>query len=159
MSAVNPVDSVVKVVVDNNIIFSSLLNSNGTIGDLLFNSEPFIEFYSCHYMQFEIDKNWKKLLKISKLTEAQLRESQIKIYSKIYFINEELIPQKTWVKAEEIAKEVDIDDTDFIALSKHLKAFLWTGDKELYNGLKQRRIKNVCNTSDLLALRLKLTEF
>jgi hypothetical protein len=55
-------------------------------------------------MQFEIDKHWKKLLKISKLTEAQLRESQIKIYSKIYFINEELIPQKTWVKAEEIAK-------------------------------------------------------
>jgi predicted nucleic acid-binding protein len=98
-------------------------------------------------------------LKISKLTEAQLRESQIKIYSKIYFINEELIPQKTWVKAEEIAREVDINDTDFIALSKHLKAILWTGDKELYSGLKQRRIKNICNTSDLLALRLKLTKF
>jgi len=28
-----------KVVVDTNIIFSALLNSNGTIGDLLFNSD------------------------------------------------------------------------------------------------------------------------
>ena len=44
MSAVSIVDSVVKVVVDTNIIFSSLLNSNGTIGDLLFNSQPFISF-------------------------------------------------------------------------------------------------------------------
>ena len=57
-----------KIVVDTNIIFSSLLNSNGNIGNLLFNSEKYFEFYSCSYMTYEIQKHWERLRKISTLT-------------------------------------------------------------------------------------------
>lgn len=39
-----------KIVVDTNIIFSCLLNSQGTIGDLIFNSENVFEFHSNQYM-------------------------------------------------------------------------------------------------------------
>ncbi len=46
-----------KIVVDTNIIFSTLLNSNTKIGDLLFNSDKHFEFYSCSYMRFEIQKH------------------------------------------------------------------------------------------------------
>ena len=46
-----------KIVVDTNIIFSALLNSNSTIGDILFNSDKDFEFYSCAYMRFEIQKH------------------------------------------------------------------------------------------------------
>lgn len=42
-----------KIVVDPNIIFSTLLNSNSTIGDLLFNSDKYFKFYSCSYMRYE----------------------------------------------------------------------------------------------------------
>ena len=65
-----------KIIVDTNIIFSGLLNTNGTIGDLLFNSDGIFEFYSCAYMQHEIDKHWEKLKRISKLSEIQLKESR-----------------------------------------------------------------------------------
>lgn len=34
-----------KVVVDTNIVFSAILNSNGLIGELLFNSGNQFEFY------------------------------------------------------------------------------------------------------------------
>ncbi|MBK7098576.1 MAG: hypothetical protein IPH58_09760 [Sphingobacteriales bacterium] len=61
-----------KIIVDTNIIFSCLLNSQGAIGDLIFNSENILEFYSNQYMRFEIRKHWKKLLKISKITEDKL---------------------------------------------------------------------------------------
>ena len=57
----------VKIIIDTNIIFSGLLNSNGTIGDLLFNSVGIFEFYSCSYMRHEIEKHWNKLKRISKL--------------------------------------------------------------------------------------------
>jgi len=57
-----------KTIVDTNIIFSCLLNSQGTIGDLISNSEIIFSFYSNQYMRFEIRKHWNKLLKISKLT-------------------------------------------------------------------------------------------
>ena len=35
-----------KIVIDTNIIFSTLLNSNGTIGNIIFNSNKTFEFYS-----------------------------------------------------------------------------------------------------------------
>lgn len=142
-----------KIVVDTNIIFSTLLNSNGTIGDLIFNSDKVFEFYSCTYMQFEIQKHWGKLKKISKLSEDQLQIAYYKTLLKIRFINEELIAQKTWLYAEQLVKDIDIDDVDFVALTKHLHGYLWTEDKELYNSLKNNRFKRVYNTQDLLDFR------
>lgn len=142
-----------KIVVDTNIIFSSLLNSDGVIGDLIFNSSKHFEFYSCSYMRFEIQKHWGKLKKISKLSDEQLEVSYAQILTKIKFINEEIIPVDIWFSSEKITKDIDIDDTDFVALSRFLKASLWTGDKVLYNGLKEISFKKVLNTSDLLELR------
>lgn len=126
---------------DTNIIFSGLPNTDGTIGDLLFNSDGIFEFVSCSYMRYEIQKHREKLRRISKLSESELNESRFRIFAKINFINEELIPEKTWLAAEEITRNIDIDDSEFIALTKHLKGYLWTGDKELYNGLKQKRLQ------------------
>ncbi len=42
-----------KIIVDTNIIFSCLLNSQGTIGDIIFNSDNVFDFYSNQYMRFE----------------------------------------------------------------------------------------------------------
>ena len=88
-----------KIIVDTNIIFSCLLNSDGTIGDLIFNSENIFEFYSNQYMRFEIRKHWNKLKKISKLTDLELENAHDKMLKKLTFINEELIPQSDWKKA------------------------------------------------------------
>lgn len=144
-----------KIIVDTNIIFSSLLNTNGTIGQILFNSDGFFEFYSCSYMRHEIEKHWAKLKRISKLSDRELREAQHKLFSKINFINEELIPTKTWLASEELVESIDIDDLDFVALTKHLKGYLWTGDKELYSGLKRKNFKRIYNTNELISLRKK----
>jgi predicted nucleic acid-binding protein len=142
-----------KIVVDTNIIFSTLLNSDGVIGDLIYNSSRQFEFYSCSYMRFEIQKHWEKLKKISKLSDEQLEVSYAQILTKIKFINEEIIPVNIWLTSEKITKDIDIDDTDFVALTRFLKATLWTGDKILYNGLKGIGFKKICNTADLLVLR------
>ena len=147
-----------KIVVDTNIIFSTLLNSNSTIGDLLFNSDKHFEFYSCSYMRYEIQKHWERLKKISKLSDEQLQVSYTQVLSKLKFINEEIIPIETWLASEQITKEIDIDDTDFVALTKFLKATLWTGDKVLYNGLKLLEFKKLLNTTELLALRTTKSE-
>lgn len=142
-----------KIVVDTNIIFSTLLNSDGIIGDLIYNSNRHFEFYSCGYMRFEIQKHWGKLKKISKLSDEELEVSYAQIFTKIKFINEEIIPSSIWLSSEKITKDIDVDDTDFVALAKFLKGTLWTGDKVLYNGLKEIGFKKICNTEDLLKLR------
>ncbi len=147
-----------KIVVDTNIIFSTLLNSNSNIGDMLFNSGDTFEFYSCSYMRYEIQKHWERLKKISKLSEEQLQISYTQVLSKLKFINEEIIPVETWLASEQLTKDIDIDDTDFVALAKFLKATLWTGDKVLYNGLKKHNFKKLLNTTEILALRTTKSE-
>ena len=104
-----------KIVVDTNIIFSTLLNSNTTIGDLLFNQDMSFEFYSCDYMRFEIQKHWERLKKISRLSDEQLGISYSHVLSSLKFINEEIIPAETWLAAERITK--NIDTTELLALS------------------------------------------
>lgn len=146
-----------KVIVDTNIIFSCLLNTQGKIGDLLFNSDEVFEFFSNDYMRLEIHKHWTKLKKVSKLTDDELETAYEKLLLKLIFINEESIPSEIWEKAEQLVADFDLDDLDFVALTKYMKGSLWTGDKPLYNGLKEKRFRTVYNTDDLLKLRNRLT--
>lgn len=104
-------------------------------------------------MRYEIQKHWSKLRKISKLSDKQLQESYTLVISKLHFINEEIIPAETWLFAESIAKDIDTDDIDFIALTQFLRASLWTGDKVLYTGLKKKKFKKLFTTAELLTLR------
>jgi predicted nucleic acid-binding protein len=145
-----------KIIVDTNIIFSCLLNSQGTIGDLIFNSETIFNFYSNEYMLFEIHKHWNRLLKISKLTDKELQISFEKLLTRLIFINEQLIPENIWENAEALVADIDLDDTDFVALTRYLKGGLWTGDKPIYNGLKAKGFRSVYNTADMIKLRNRL---
>lgn len=147
-----------KIIIDTNIIFSTLLNSNGTIGDLIFNSDQVFSYYSCDYMRYEIRKHWIKLLKLSKLTDEQLNDGYEKVLTKINFINEAIISKTSWLKAEQKVKDIDVNDIDFVALTAHLKGCLWTGDKELYHGLKDKRFKCIYNTNEMLKQRDRQTK-
>ena len=50
---------------------------------------------------------------------------------------------------------IDFDDTDFVALTKYLKGKLWTGDKTLRDGLRDRGFKNVLTTFEILKLWMR----
>jgi predicted nucleic acid-binding protein len=90
-----------------------------------------------------------KIIKVSKLNEAELKESKYRLYRRISFIDEGLIPKETWFFAESIVKSIDVDDIDFIAINEFLEGFLWTGDKVLYNGVKRKGYQRVYNTYEM----------
>ena len=141
-----------KIIVDTNIVFSAILNSNSSIGKILLNSKQHFQFFTCNYLRIEIQRHRKKLLKLTKLSEDQLSELQELITQHITFIDERFIPQDLLVKTEAQLKAIDPDDTVFVALTKHLEGKLWTGDLQLYNGLKAKRFKDIILTSDLSLL-------
>lgn len=105
-------------------------------------------------MRYEIQNHWDKLKKISKLSNDRLQTSYFQILSKLSFINEEIIPGEIWVAAEQLTIKIDVDDTDFVALARFLDAGLWTGDKQLYDGLKKTPFRKVYNTEEMVQLRL-----
>ena len=141
-----------KIIVDTNIVFSAILNSNSRIGKILLNSKEHFQFFTCNYLRTEIQRHRNKLLKLTKLTEDQLSELEDLITQHITFIDERLIPQDLLIKTEIQLKAIDPDDTVFVALTKHLEGKLWTGDLQLYNGLKSKRFKNIILTSELSLL-------
>ena len=146
-----------KIIVDTNIVFSGILNTNSKIGDLLLNSDQFFQFYSVSYLRLKLEEHKEKILDISGLRNTQIDESRNLIFSKITFISEEQIPFKIWKESLKIVRDVDIDDIAFVALSKYLNGIkLWTGDKELYKGLIAKGFQDCISTQELFELRNKI---
>lgn len=138
-----------KLIVDTNIIFSCLLNTNNDLSKIIFFVENGIHFYSCNYMLDEISNHWDKLKKYSKLNDNSLQNSYLKILSRINFINEDLIPIKIWKESEAHVSSVDVYDIDFVALTRYLKGKLWTSDKKLYNYFRQNNFIEVISTNEI----------
>ena len=146
-----------KIIVDTNIVFSALLNSNSRIGRLLLDSRDKFQFYSCKYLQKEVYRHREKIKHHSKLNDIDLSELISIIESRIFFIDENLLPTDIIEKAKDWVADVDFDDFAFVAIANHLDAWLWTGDKKLTVGLRQKGYHRIISTSDLwdiLAMKL-----
>ena len=141
-----------KIIVDTNIVFSAILNSSSRIGKILLSSKEHFQFYTCDYLRAEIQRHRNRLLKLTKLADNELTELEGLVTSKIIFIDERLLPQELLLKTETLLKSIDPDDTPFVALTMHLEGRLWTGDMQLYKGLKLKRFKDIILTADLSLL-------
>ena len=141
-----------KIIVDANIVFSAILNTNNRIAQILIYENPKFQFYSCDYLQTEILKHREKLLKLTNLSAEELLELEKFITKNITFINEHLLPEKLIEETQILLQNIDPFDVPFVALANHLDAKLWTGDKKLYNPLKEQNFKNLISTIELSVL-------
>ncbi|MEI6595439.1 MAG: PIN domain-containing protein [Bacteroidota bacterium] len=142
-----------KIIVDANIVFSGILNTNGKIGDLLINSKKRFDFIAPDFLRTEIKKHYSKLAKISKLTLEQIQESEFQICQDITFISEEQIKLSSWRIAEKLVADVDPNDAHYIAYAKHFKCKVWSGDKALIKGLAKKDFTNFISTDELFKRR------
>lgn len=142
-----------KVVVDTNIVFSAILNSNGLIGELLFNSEKQFEFYSSEFIVDELTKYKSKLQALTKMSEEKIDISIHQVLKNIDLISSEAISEILWNRAYELVSDVDEDDTPFIATAIGIEAVIWTGDKKLIDGLKVKGFQDIYSTAELYELR------
>jgi predicted nucleic acid-binding protein len=139
-----------RLVVDTNIVFSGLLNPNGRLGEVLFEFQGQLEFFAPAYLHSELARYQEKLLNASKLNAEQLAEATALLLERIVFVSEELISSNSWEKAFDLTKDVDENDTPFVALSIELGAKLWTGDKKLTQGLNRKGWDSAITTAEIL---------
>ncbi|MES2328004.1 MAG: putative toxin-antitoxin system toxin component, PIN family [Bacteroidota bacterium] len=144
-----------RVVIDTNIVFSAILNTNSKISKIILQPKSKLNLYSTKQLELELKAHWNKLKKISKYSELELHAVATLITSKIKFIDVELIPGVLYTKAEKLTIDVDIDDTEFVALTEHVRGKLWTGDKELVKGLKRKKWDKLTSTDELYNVLVK----
>lgn len=141
-----------KIVVDTNIVFSAILNTNSQIARILIYENPNFQFYSCDYLQIEILRHTEKLIKLTRLEVNELKELEQFVTNKITFINEQLLPVQIVTETNLLLKNIDPFDVPFVALAIHLEAKLWTGDKKLYNPLKEQNFQNIISTLEMVKM-------
>lgn len=142
-----------RVVVDTNIIFSGILSPDGTISDLILNSDGTFDFFAPTFLSEELDNHKKKLLKLTGFTENELDYQILTILKKVDLINLESIKHATFENARELLSGIDEFDIPFIALALELESPLWTGDKKLRSGLESKGVDWILDTKDLATFR------
>ncbi len=153
MSSLKEKRKAVKIIVDANIVFSGILNTNSKIGDLLINSKKHFNFIAPNFMRSEIQKHYSRLTKISGLSLPQIKEAEFQICKDIIFISEEQIKTSVWILAEKLVAGVDPKDIHYVAFSKHFKCNIWSGDKALIKGLALKNFRNFVTTDELFKLK------
>lgn len=144
-----------KIVVDANIVFSAILNSNGKVGDLLINSKNNFNFIAPEFLRYEIKDKYQRLQSISALSIEQVMEAEYQVCKDITFISEEQINYKFWKEAHSLVHDIDIKDIQYVAYAKQFRCKIWSGDKKLFKGLNAKGFANIITTDDLFELRDK----
>jgi predicted nucleic acid-binding protein len=143
----------VKIIVDANIVFSGILNTNGKIGDLLINSNSQFDFIAPEFLSLEIKSKYDKLQQISGLSIEEIQEAEFHIYQNIRFISEEQIVDASWKKAFKLVFDIDEKDIHYVAYAHFFKCKLWSGDKLLMKGLEKKGFKKIISTDGLFQLK------
>ncbi len=138
------------IIVDTNIVFSALLNSDGKVGEVLLNNGDQFDFYTSDYLRLEINRYREKLFAATqKVSKENFDEAYFQVVNQIKFISDQQIPFRYWHEAAVLVRDIDKDDLPFVALNLYLEGHLWTGDKKLLQGLLAKGYKNCVSTETL----------
>ncbi len=130
-----------ELVIDSNVVFSSIISSKGKTRRLMFFSS--LKLHAPELLLEEIEKHRKEIQRKSGFSEEEFDLALSLIFSRINFIEskefEHFIP---------LARKVcpDPNDTEFFALALSKDIALWSNDKALK---KQDEVK-VFSTTELL---------
>ncbi len=138
-----------RIVVDTNIAFSSILNTNSKIARIILQPRSRLNFYSTEQLKREIEEHRLKILALTNYSEPELDRVIELITRKIRFVNIELISKQSYMRAISLTQDIDVDDAEFIALTEHLRGWFWSGDKELRDGLLPKGWDRFISTSEL----------
>ncbi len=125
------------VIVDTNILFSTLLGKNKKFRDVLLFPKN-ITLYSCKYAIVELFKYKEKIQKYSSLDDDEILELLYNLLKKINLFDDNTLTEESLKKAFDLCKDIDEKDIPFVAVTIELDGLLWTGDKKLKNGLKSK---------------------
>jgi predicted nucleic acid-binding protein len=133
------------VIIDSNLIFSCFYAPQGVIASLLLNNEN-IQFIAPDIIIEEVYNHLSEITEYTGKSKRQILSELNEITAGIELYKVQKIPKEHIRKAAETVKDIDIDDTFFVALHLYQKHKIWTGDLQLIDGLKKKGY-DICITT------------
>jgi predicted nucleic acid-binding protein len=130
------------IVIDSNILFAALIK-NSTTRKIILEYEGFFLFPSLIFE--EMQKHKHELLDKSGMTINDFNLLLSLLIKKVIIIPEEkLLPFKQ--QADDLVRDIDPDDSIFVACALAYKGALWTDEKQL----KKVKTIRVLNTKEII---------
>lgn len=126
-------------VIDSNVLFGAFI-SGKEVYRLLFAG---YRIYLPDFAFAEIEKYRQRILKKTKLDEAQFQEFVLELLRDVTVIPALVISKASLEKAYRLCKDIDEKDTVYVAAAIELDVDLITSDKALYDGLRERDFAGV----------------
>ena len=117
------------VVIDTNILFSALRSANRKTRRTLYRDD--VEFFAPKFIIVEIFEHKERIISKAKVPTEEIYEFLDDIIQRIKFVSNEFISLANYTEAYRLCKDVDENDTPFIALALELNANLWSKDERL----------------------------
>ncbi len=136
------------VITDSNIFYSALISPLGTIAKILKEKRK-IQFIAPNFMIEEIENYIPDIALYTHKSKREIYRNFEQILENVKVLEVSKISKKIIEKSMEIVKEVDSDDLFFVALHFETGHKIWTGDKELMNGLAQKGYHIFVTTEEL----------
>ena len=136
------------VIADSNIIFSALLTPKGAIAQIL-TSKSKIQFLVPDYLLEEIEEHLQMVAEYTRKPKAEIKQNLKLLTVKITIVPTHEVPLKYKQEAVKLVSDIDKDDAPFVALHLFKKHKIWTGDRELINGLKAKGYDIFVTTDEL----------
>ena len=139
------------LVIDANIIFSTVLNPNGIVAKTFFKLSRKHIFLAPDFLQFEIRKHTPRLCVLTNQSPEIVNLVLDILYSNILFYPSHIIPIEIDNHAFHILKGYDEKDIPYLSFSLFFQCKIWTGDKPLRAALETKGLNICISTIELLA--------
>jgi len=84
----------INIIIDSNIIFSAILNSNSRIGQIIINGFNFYNFIAPQYVRSEILEHQDKIKETGKFSEKEFIKTYKLIIRNVTILSHSIIPKK-----------------------------------------------------------------
>jgi predicted nucleic acid-binding protein len=124
------------VILDTNILFRGLRSRSESLRDVLL--ETGHRFVAAKFLIVELFKHKERIVANTNCPESEILLYLHEILRRVEFVDEEIISIGSYAEAYRLCRDVDENDTPFLALVLELDGELWSNDEKLKIGLRKK---------------------
>lgn len=134
-------------IVDANVIFSGVVSGK----EMYVRAFAANSFYTPDFALDEIRKYQELILKKTKLPPEKLRSFTLQLFSKLIVVPNFLISNKSYLEAFRLCKDIDENDTTYLALSIEFEMTMISKDEKLVEGLRAKGYQEIISLREFLS--------